>query len=124
MNRTLKNSIGVLAVLALLPLAIKTVSTPVAWLHGEVTRFQALRAASNYKRLVLKTKCTYADRRKRAEQELGPLKPNVPCPAGDVIGWHPCKFDQKANRRNLLENMLSLDFTEEACLKQAASKAP
>ena len=80
MSRSLKNLIGVLAVLALLPLAFGTVSQGVSWISRRIEQLQAQQAAKNHERLVLKTKCTYADRRRRLEEELGPPPEQVPCP--------------------------------------------
>ena len=123
MNPNLKNLIGVLAVLALLPLAYATVSGSVGWVNERVKTAQAKHAAESHRRLVLKTKCTYTDRWKRAEEELGPPPEHVPCPAGGVIGWHPCKVDVAAARQLYLESEMSLDHSEEACLKRAQASS-
>ena len=120
MNPRLKNLIGVLAVLALLPLAFGTVSGGVSWLTNRIEQLQEKQERENHKRLVLKTKCTYADRRKRLEEELGPPPEQVPCPDGWVSGFHPCKVDVAAARQLNIQTELSyLDHTEEACLKRA-----
>ena len=119
MDPRLKNLIGVLAVLALLPLAFGTVSGVVGWLSKRIEQLQEQQAAENHKRLVLRTKCTYADRRQRAEEKLGPPIPDVPCPAGRLDGFHVCKIDQSQLREDILNGMLLLDYSEEECLKSA-----
>ena len=119
MDPRLKNLIGVLAVLALLPLAIGTVSGGVGWLTKRIEQLQEQQAAANHKRLVLRTKCTYEDRRQRAEENLGPPTPDVPCPAGRLDDFHVCKIDQSQLRKDILSGMLYLDYSEEECLKRA-----
>ena len=119
MDPRLKNLIGVLAVLALLPLAFGTLSGGVGWLAKRLEQLQEQQAAASHKRLVLRTKCTYADRRRRAEAELGPPTPEVPCPAGRLDGFHVCKIDQSQLREDILNGMLYLDYSEEECLKRA-----
>ena len=121
MNPRLKNLIGVLAVLALLPLAFGTVSGGVGWLTKRIEQLQEQQERANHKRLVLKTKCTYADRRRRLEEELGPPAEQVPCPPGRVRGFHPCKIDVAAARRLGIQGQLSDygDHSEEACLRRA-----
>ena len=109
----------VLAVLALLPLAFGTVSGCVGWITKRIEQLQEQQAAENHKRLVRRTKCTYADRRQRAEEKLGTPIPDVPCPAGRLDGFHVCKIDQSQLRDDILTGMLYLDYSEEQCLKRA-----
>jgi len=119
MNPRLKNLIGVLAVLALLPLAFGTVSQGVGWISRRIDQLQAQQAAEKHERLVLKTKCTYADRRRRAEEKAGPPTKQVPCPTPWPSGYHPCKVNVAAARRLYLDGQMRLDHSEEACLKRA-----
>ena len=70
MNRLLKNSLGIVAFLALLPIALKTLSVPAEWVQGRVTSFQKWRAAEDHKKEVTKLNCTEKERKALARENM------------------------------------------------------
>ena len=94
-------------------------SGPFLGLTKRIEELQAQQAGANHKRLIQRTKCTYVDRRLRAEEKLGPPTQNVSCPAGRLDGFHACKIDQSQLREDILNGMFNLDYSEEESLKRA-----
>ena len=69
MNRLLKNSLGIVAFLALLPIALKTLSVSAVWDQGRVTSFQKWREAEEHKKEVTKLNCTEKERKAQAREK-------------------------------------------------------
>ena len=83
MSKALKNLIGVLAALALLPIALKTVSTSVGWVASYIQYIEARRAKAEHQKELMRTNCTAKGRFQRARELQG--KP-PPSPPADYVG--------------------------------------
>jgi len=75
MSKALKNFIGVLAVLALLPIALKTVSTSVGWVTSYIQSLEARRAKAEHQKELIRTNCTPKERSQRARELRGDPPP-------------------------------------------------